>query len=184
MGDLQPAAPEPGSEPKPISARVPEKVARGVFANGFYVTHGPNEFVLDFAQRMVKPFQVAARVILPAPVVPGLLRALNENLENFTARFGALPVLLPVRGPMPTLEEVYDDMKLADEIAAGAFANAIMVTHSPSEVCLDFISNLFPRPQVASRIYLAASHLPGIIDALTRSYHRYQQRTTPPSSEK
>ncbi len=43
-----------------ISARVPEKVARGVFSTGAMLLQGPNEFVLDFVLRMSQPHHGAS----------------------------------------------------------------------------------------------------------------------------
>ena len=35
-----------------VSARVPEKVGRGVLCTGAMVLQGPNEFVIDFVQNL------------------------------------------------------------------------------------------------------------------------------------
>ena len=48
-----------------LSARVPEKTARGVFCTGLLVLQTQSEFVLDFVQRLARPHQVAARVVAP-----------------------------------------------------------------------------------------------------------------------
>src|SRR2546430_16185481 len=47
---------------QPVSARVPERLTRGILSTGVLVLDGPNEFVLDFMQALTRPFQVAARV--------------------------------------------------------------------------------------------------------------------------
>jgi Protein of unknown function (DUF3467) len=162
-----------------VSARVPEKVARGVFANGVFALQGSTEFALDFVQRIVKPFQVVARVILPPPVVPRLISALNDNMKNFTNLFGPPPTLKtppPPTEPQPSVADIYDEMKVPDEVVAGVFANGAMITHTQSEFCLDFIVNLFPRSVVSSRVYFAAPHVPGLIQSLSRSFQQFQQR--------
>ena len=48
----------------PVSARVPERVARGVMTTGVIVLDSPNEFVLDFLQGLSRPPSIAARVVL------------------------------------------------------------------------------------------------------------------------
>src|SRR5256885_13741852 len=54
---------------QPVSARVPERLTRGILSTGVLVLDGPNEFVLDFMQALTRPFQVAARVVVtPAGV--------------------------------------------------------------------------------------------------------------------
>src|SRR4051794_17519172 len=98
-----------------IGARVPEKVARGVFATGVLVLQGATEFVLDFVLRMNQPQQVAARVVLPISLVPQLLEALKANLEKYRQNFGAAPPSLPTPPPPPTpptVEEIYQDLKI------------------------------------------------------------------------
>src|SRR5947209_14449926 len=93
-----------------ISARVPEKVARGVFATGALVLQGNSEFVLDFLLRMNQPHQVVARVILPINLVPRLIDALKSNLENYRQTFGSPPPALPAPPPPaspPTIDEIY-----------------------------------------------------------------------------
>ena len=65
--------PNPSGDPGPytqeirhshVSARVPEKVGRGVFSTGALVLQGPHEFVIDFVVRMANPHQVAARAFV------------------------------------------------------------------------------------------------------------------------
>src|SRR3982751_1786544 len=53
----------------PVSARVPERVARGVMTTGVIVLDSPNEFVLDFLQGLSRPPSIAARVVLPPAVM-------------------------------------------------------------------------------------------------------------------
>jgi hypothetical protein len=161
-----------------VSARVPEKVARGVFSTGALVLQGPHEFVVDFVLRMAQPQQVAARVILPLGLMPNVLGAIEENLRVYQNRFGPLPAL-PVPPPPPTppsLDELYEQLKLPDEQLSGAYANALMITHSPAEFCLDFITTIYPRSAVSARVYLAAAQLPVLVTTLTRAYQQYQQK--------
>src|SRR5437667_12651745 len=46
----------------PVSARVPERVARGVMTTGVIVLDSPNEVVLDFLQCLSTPPSTAAPV--------------------------------------------------------------------------------------------------------------------------
>src|SRR4051794_37794480 len=96
-----------------LSARVPEKVARGAFATGVLVLQGATEFVLDFVLRMNQPHQVVARVVLPISLVPQLVEALTANLDNYRRTFGAAPPALPTPPPPPTpptIEDIYQDL--------------------------------------------------------------------------
>ena len=165
-----------------ISARVPDKVSRGVFSTGAIVLQGPQEFVLDFILRMAHPHMVTARVILPPSVMPRMIAALRENFHNFQQRFGAPPPLPapPPSAPPPSIEEIYDQLKLPDEMLSGVYANVVMISHSPSEFCFDFIANFFPRSAVSCRVYLAAQQIPRLLDTLAKSFEQFQRRVTQP----
>ena len=138
-----PDAPKPAGEPgaytqeikhQQVSARVPEKIGRGVFSTGALVLQGPHEFVVDFVVRIAMPHQIAARVVLPFSLIPSLIHALRENLANFTKRFGPPPSLPtpPPNSPVPTIEEIYDQLKQPEDAMTGCYANAVMIAHTPS----------------------------------------------------
>jgi hypothetical protein len=186
---------QPGgsSEPKPVgdggqftqrvqfqqvSARVPESVARGVFSSGALVLNGPHEFIVDFLQAVTRPQQVAARVVLPPTIMGSMVRALTQNIENYTARFGP-PMELPKPPPghkPPSIEEIYDQLKLPDEVASGVYANTVMITHSITEFCFDFITTFYPRSVVSTRIYMATPQVPRLLETLNRSLEQHQAK--------
>jgi hypothetical protein len=163
-----------------VSARVPEKVGRGVFSTGAMVFQGPNEFVIDFVLRMANPHQIVARVVLPLPIMPSIIGALRENLNNYQAKLGPPPALpVPPNPPAPPpIEEIYSQLKLADDLLSGVYANAVMIAHSPAEFYFDFITNFYPRSAVSCRVYLAAPQVPSLLNTLTRSWQQYQQKLT------
>jgi hypothetical protein len=172
--------PEPGAftqqvQHAQVTARVPEKIGHGVFSNGVLVIKGAQEFVLDFSQRLVKPQQIVARVVLPPSVVPSLIAALGENLNRYQKVFGPLPSLVPPPPGTkpPTVAEIYDNLKFADDLLSGVYANAAMITHSQAEFCFDFITNLYPRSAVSCRVYLAAPHVPGLLQSLRQSFEQH-----------
>src|SRR5690242_5439713 len=96
QGGQQPGGPQPGGgapvqgaysqqiSHSPVSARVPEKVARGVLTTGVIVLDSPNEFVLDFLQALSRPPQIVARVVLPPNVMYQFVGSLKDNLNTFT----------------------------------------------------------------------------------------------------
>jgi Protein of unknown function (DUF3467) len=187
MNPSQPGQPNQPNQPgaysqeirhSQVSARVPEKVGRGVFSTGAVILQGPHEFIVDFLLRLTQPQQLAARVVLPVSIMPSFIAALRENLNNYQARFGpppALPPPPPGATPLP-IAEVYDQLKLADETLAGAYANTVMIVHTPAEFCFDFITSCFPRPVVSCRVFLAAAQVPALLTTLTHSYQQYQQK--------
>jgi hypothetical protein len=164
-----------------ISARVPEERNRGVFANNGVVLTGNQEFVCDFLLRMVPPQLLAARVVMPYTALAPMLKAMQENFENYRNRFGVPvgPPTPPPNAPQPKFSEVYEQLKITDEVAVGSYANTMMISHTATEFCMDFIFDLFPRPVVTQRVYMAAGQLPGLINSLKRTLEQVQQRSQP-----
>ena len=161
-----------------VSARVPEKVGRGILSTGVMVLQCAHEFVLDFVQGMVQPRQVAARVVLPPSFIPHLLGALRDNLTSYQTQFGPPPSLRQpdTATPPAPIDEIYDQFKLPDDMLAGVYANGAMIVHTQSEFCLDFIANFYPRAAVAARVFLSAAQVPPLLNSLTQSFQQYQQK--------
>lgn len=176
-----------------IGALVPEKVARGVFSTGAVVLNGQHEFIVDFLLRMTKPHQVAARVVLPPPVVPRMIQALTENLENYRKRFGE-PHLPDAAKPKPgqqqqpfSAQDLYEQLKFGETDMSGTYANAVMIGHTATEFSFDFITTFFPKSTVSSRVFLSAPNVPRLLDSLNHSWSQYQRkleerRNPPPQS--
>ncbi len=76
--------------------------------------------------------------------------------------------------PPGPITELYEQVKFPEDLLGGTFANAVMIRHTPEEFCFDFISSLYPRPIVVSRVFAAAGRVPSFIDAMTGSLERYQ----------
>ncbi len=170
-----------------IGALVPEKVARGVFSTGAVILNGNYEFIIDFLLRMNRPHQVAARVVLPPAVVPRMIQALQENLDNYRSRFGEprLPeAALPKPGqppqPQVSAEELYDQLKFGQTDMWGTYANAVMIGHTPTEFSFDFITTFFPRSVVSNRVFLSAPNVPRFLDSLKHSFQQFQQKNRQP----
>lgn len=300
-GQPAPQQPEPEQmRHQQISARVPEHVAGGVFSTGALVITGASEFVLDFVLRAMRPHQIVARVVLPHPVMPQFLRVLEENVQRYEQRFGAIPSLTSLRaaasssgaspaqapeggsGPAdeasaappteasggvapdaardpepnaradeeagtspessspassssaplssasppassspiappneqivspeappespppnqppelagapssastppppsqeprrPSVEEIYGELKLPDELLSGVYANAVMISHSPGTFSFDFITSFYPRSAVAARVFLPAVYVPPLLDSMKGNWQHLQRR--------
>jgi hypothetical protein len=162
----------------PVSARVPERVARGVFSTGAIVLQGPDEFVIDFILKLAHPSQIVARIVLPTQVIPRFIGALEENLKIYGDNFGGVPQMptpkeaVGDRAP-DSIEELYEQLKLPDEMLGGVYANAVMIGHAPAEFCFDFITNIYPRSVVAARVFLAAPQVPALYDVLVRTWKKF-----------
>ncbi len=73
-------------------------------------------------------------------------------------------------------QEVYDDLKLRDEILSGAYANAVMIGHGPYEFSFDFITNFYPQSAVSCRVYLASGHIYRLLESLRASWEQLRPR--------
>jgi hypothetical protein len=161
---------EPGQQQVQVSgatARVPESIGKGVFGTGAIVMVGQYNFVMDFVQQFGTPVQLVARVVMPHAVLPQFVQALEQNLTMFTDKFGSpAPIPRPENPSQRSVQEIYDSMKLQDEELSGSFAEAVMIRHSASEFCFDFITRFFPHAAVSRRVFLATSQVPPLLKAL------------------
>lgn len=173
--------PTPGSDSNPaVRARVPDHVADGCFSTGAIVMTGPSEFIIDFLQTIGRPHKVAARVIIPHPVMPQFIEALNTNLDLYRNRFGdpasPQPQNQDPNARRPTPQEIYDDLKLPDEVLSGVYANGVMIGHGATEFGLDFLTSFFPQSAVSSRVFVAAGQVPRLLDSLRGAVRQLEQR--------
>ena len=173
-----PDQPEPTPPRQHVSARVPEHVSRGVFSTGVLVMTGPNEFVLDFIQNLGGPAQVAARIVMPAVTVGQFIQALETNLDLYTKRFGEPPEMPrpPKPAKKPSVQQIYDDLKVPDEVMIGSYANGVMIGHGAAEFKFDFLANLVPQPAVSNRVFLAAPQVPRLLESLKKTHEQWVQR--------
>jgi hypothetical protein len=211
-----------------VAARVPERVARGVFANGAFVIQGPSEFVIDFVQRMNKPHQIVARVFLPFHLVPPVIGTLRGSLDKHRQSHGPTPVpghpvpghpapghpasghpasghptpgqpapaaaaqsapqpaavpaagspgsQTPHAGPVVNVDEVYQDLKMSEEVMHGVYANALLVVFNAADFCLDFIVNLYPRAVVTARVFMSAAQVAFLLTSLNQAWQNLQAK--------
>ena len=120
----------------PLSARVPERVARGVHATGCLVLDSPTEFVIDFMQGLTRPFQVVARIVVHPAIMGQLAAALQDNVGKYAAAFGMPPAPPPPppNQKRPTIQEIYENFKLPEEQMSGNYANSVVDDLGPCNV--------------------------------------------------
>ncbi len=167
-----------------IGALVPAHVARGTFSTQAIVLQGQHEFIVDFLLRMQQPQQVTARVVLPPGVVAQFIQALQDNIQKYEDRFGAIALpsaALPAPGtPRQSPQELYEQLRLPEDVMSGNYANAVMIGHTATEFSFDFITTFFPRSAVAQRVFLAAPNAKRLLESLVHSFQQFQQRLRNP----
>ncbi len=172
--------PDSANENPALRARVPDHVGDGCFSTGAIVMTGPNEFIVDFLQTIGRPHRVAKRVVIPHPVMPQFIEALNTNLELYKSRFGDPPPMPQQpnqdQARRPTPQEIYDDLKMPDDVLSGVYANGVMIGHGASEFGLDFLTSFFPQSAVSARVFLAAGQVPRLLESLRGVQKQLDQR--------
>lgn len=158
---------------------MPDHVAGGCFSTGAIVMTGPNEFIIDFLQTIGRPHRVASRVVIPHTVMPQFVDALQKNLDIYRGRFGDPPA--PPANPnpdarRPSPQEIYDDLKLPDEVLSGVYANGVMIGHGATEFGLDFLTSFFPQSAVSARVFLASGQVPRLLESLKGAVKQLQDR--------
>ena len=69
------------------------------------------------------------------------------------------------------------NIELTDEIAGGVYSNLAIITHSPTEFVLDFVSMMpgTPKAKVKSRIVMTPQHAKRLFKALSDNLGKYEQ---------
>jgi len=168
----------------PVGARVPDRVAAGIYSTGQVVLDSPKEFIIDFLQGMTRPFRVNARVVIAPGTMTELITALKDNLQKYTDAFGPPPPL-PQRPPNERrlgIAEIYENFKISDDMLSGSYANSVLIGHSPSEFFFDFITGFFPTAAVSARVFLAVPVVPRFLSTLEGAYLQYASRLKPPNT--
>ena len=105
------------------------------------------------------------------------INALQTNLDNYTKTFGPPPPLpTPPNQPRPSIEEIYQNFKLPEDLQSGGYANSVLIGHGVTEFFLDFISGFYPNSAVSSRVFMAAPQIPRFVTMLTTAMQSYQTR--------
>ncbi len=84
--------PNPKQQPQQIEIGLGEREAEGIYANLVFITHSQAELILDFARALpgLPKARVFSRIIMTPQHAKGLLTALEQNLKNYEANFGAI----------------------------------------------------------------------------------------------
>lgn len=93
---------------------------------------------------------------------------------------GEIPGQAGKKQNAPAIDEIYDDLKLEDALLGGVYANAVLLRHSATEFCFDFVTNIYPRSCVNARVFMAAPQVKPLWSTLSHSLEQYRNRNQPP----
>lgn len=87
-----------------MKIELPAEVAGGIYSNLAVISHGPNEFFIDFitmAPNMPQA-KVRSRIIMAPENAKTLLMALSDNVKKYEQTFGEITRTLPKQRPAMT----------------------------------------------------------------------------------
>jgi len=192
------------SEQRKLSVKVPDPLLAGVHANHTIVRHTREEFLIDFVNRFPPGAVVTARLIVSPGHLKRMIGALAENLSRYerahpapasarrvTGETGTVPPSGgegsaevsagsgaagegPSGGEAAPAQAARLPTKVPDIVLAGAYANQMVVSHSPDEFLLDFMNIFPPEGVVTARVFLSPGQLRRTLSALRRNLARYE----------
>ncbi len=79
---------------------------------------------------------------------------------------------------MPTQPQQQINIQLGEKEAEGIYANLAMITHSPTEIIIDFarIMPRSPKARVLSRIIMTPMHAKLLLGALEENIKKHEQQ--------
>ncbi|MBI4766097.1 MAG: DUF3467 domain-containing protein [Deltaproteobacteria bacterium] len=80
------------SEPQPVQINTGDELSRGRYSNTMLVTHGPEEFMMDWLLHSPNGAHLVSRVIVTPSHMKRIVRALQENLDKFEQNFGEIKI--------------------------------------------------------------------------------------------
>lgn len=82
---------------------------------------------------------------------------------------------MPVQNRPGSLRDTYGELKIAEDVVSGTYANAVMISHTESVFQFDFITNFLPHSTVACRVFLPVQQAPRLLEALRITLQRHAQ---------
>ena len=124
------------------------------------------------------PANLVSRVIIPHAVMPRFIAALEHNMNLYEKKFGAIPQMPKPKTPprRPSVQEIYDNLKIPDEELPGHYADGVIIRHSPAEFGFDFVTHFYPHASVSRRIFVSTPHVPQMMKAMQSNYQRFLQQ--------
>lgn len=78
------------SEPQSIPINTGDEISRGRYSNTMLVTHGPEEFIIDWLLQSPNGAHLVSRIIVTPGHMKRIVKALQENLEKYEQNFGVI----------------------------------------------------------------------------------------------
>jgi hypothetical protein len=77
-------------QPQQLQLKADDQTLRGIYANGLQISHTKNEVVFDFLSVLPPQGQLLARIITSPLHAKHILKALEQNIDQYEKNFGRL----------------------------------------------------------------------------------------------
>lgn len=165
------------------TARIPDAVGAGVFANEMVILKGSGEIAIDFIQGMASPRRLATRAIMNLETAAQMVKSLESAMDGCVLTMNGCTFVLSggsgIRWMGPedqekkqdevSVSQIYETTKITDDVLVGRYANMVHVSQSNGTFCLDFVTTLFPRSVVTARVFLAMYHATELLNSLKKT---------------
>jgi hypothetical protein len=81
------------AEQLPVQINTTDEVSRGRYSNLLLVSHGPDEFILDWLLNSPNGPHLLSRIIISPGNAKRVIEALKANVEKYEQMFGAINLL-------------------------------------------------------------------------------------------
>ncbi len=80
---------------------------------------------------------------------------------------------------MPEKKHEELKIKITDDVLRGAYANAMVVTHTKEEFMIDFLNSFPPEGIVTARVIISPGHMKRIVSTLQDNLSKYEKAFGP-----
>jgi hypothetical protein len=88
------------NKPNEIKLNLPANLQAGVYANNMMIAHTREEFVMDFSFVTPPVGTVVSRITTNPGHVKRIIKALQDNVKKYEARFGPIILAEEPKGPI------------------------------------------------------------------------------------
>jgi hypothetical protein len=85
---------QPG-QPQQIQVNTADELSRGRYSNSMFVTHSPEEFILDWLLTSPSGTFLVSRVVVSPGHIKRIIAALSDNLKKYEQNIGQVKSIEP-----------------------------------------------------------------------------------------
>lgn len=87
-------------DPQQVPVNTNDDMSRGRYSNAMLVTHGAEEFIVDWFLQSPNGPHLVSRIIVTPGHMKRIVSALQENLERYEEAFGKIKFVEPPPSPL------------------------------------------------------------------------------------